>query len=410
MLNPHDFFAERRKDFPSLHRTDNGKPLIYLDGPGGTQAPQLVIDAITHYYRTCNANTHGQYVTSRESDAIIDETRKTMTAFFGAEKTETVSFGANMTTLTFSLSKAIARILRPDDEIVITQLDHEGNRTPWLTLQENGIVIREVLLKKDGTLDYTDMKNKINSRTRLVAIGLSSNALGTVNDIAVARELSSAVGAWLFADAVHFAPHFPIDVAALGVDFLVCSAYKFYGPHVGILYSRPGLLDQLKTDRLATQSETAPSKIETGTLNHAALAGTKAAVEYIASIGTGVELREKIVNGMKEIGEHEHLLAEKLYNGLKENKRITLYGQNLDAVKRSPTIAFTMDDITSAEISRCLGDLGICTWDGHFYARRAIEVLGLLEHGGVVRLGISMYNTTEEILHVLAAVKNLRKK
>jgi cysteine desulfurase family protein (TIGR01976 family) len=408
MSTPHDFFTERRKDFPSLHRTDHGKPLIYLDGPGGTQVPQPVIDAVKQYYTTCNANTHGQYITSRESDIMIEETRKTMAAFFGAEKPETVSFGANMTTLTFSLSKAIARSLKPGDEIVITQLDHEGNRSPWLTLKENGIVIREVLLKKDGALDYSDMKSKINSRTRLVAMGLSSNALGTVNDISAAREMTSAVGAWLFVDAVHYAPHFPIDVIASGVDFLVCSAYKFYGPHVGILYCRHGLLDQLTTDRLATQSEKAPSKIETGTLNHAALAGTKTAVEYIASIGTGTMLREKIISGMKRIGEHEHLLAKKLYNGLKEDKRITIYGQNRDVEKRSPTISFTMDQIDAPEISRRLGELGICTWDGHFYARRAIDVLGLLERGGVVRLGISMYNTPEEVDRALTAIQGLK--
>lgn len=302
----------RRPDFPSLRRSHNGFPLAYLDGPAGTQVPQQVIDAITHYYTTCNANTHGYFPTTQESDRMVEETRDVIAQFLGTKSGRMISIGANMTTLNFSLSKAIARELRDGDEILITQLDHEANRGPWLTLREKGVIVLEVELKKDGTLDYDDMRRKIGKRTHLVAMGMASNALGTVNDVSVARELSAKVGAWLLLDAVHSAPHFPIDVEALDSDFLLCSAYKFYGPHVGILYTREGLLNRLEPDRLRTQEDVAPYKLETGTLNHAAIAGVKAAIEYIASFGSGTTLRAKIVTAMQLVGEYEHSLARTL--------------------------------------------------------------------------------------------------
>jgi len=284
MTNTNQNFREiikRRTDFPSLNRIHNGYPIAYLDGPGGTQIPQQVIDAMVKYYTTCNANHNGRFITSQGAGNI--------------------SFGANMTTLTFSLSKAIGNILKPGEEVIITQLDHEANRGPWLNMQENGIVVREVKLKPDGILDYDDFKNKINEKTRLVAMGLASNALGTVNNISLVRKLTDQVGAWLLIDAVHYVPHLPVDVKELKVDFLLCSAYKFYGPHVGILYSKTGLLDELKADRLRTQTQHSPYIIETGTLNHAALAGVKAAVEYIASFGTGSDFRTNVVTAMQRI-------------------------------------------------------------------------------------------------------------
>jgi len=395
----------RRPDFPSLQREFHGHPLVYFDGPGGTQVPRQVIDAIVHYYTTCNSNTHGCFITTQESDRILEETRQAVATFLGARGPQCISLGANMTTLNYSLSHAIGRSFKEGDEVVITQLDHEANRGPWLMLKERGIVVREVVLKKDGALDYDDMRSKIGAKTRLLAIGLASNALGTVNNIALARELTSKVGAWLMLDAVHYAPHFCIDVGALDADFLICSAYKFYGPHVGILYCREGLLDQLEPDRLRTQDQAAPYKIETGTLNHAAIAGVKAAVEYIASIGSGQDLRSKIIAAMNLIGSHEMFLASTLYEGLTRLPGVTIYGQPFGTAQRAPTISFTIGSQRAEEVCTRLGDRGFCTWDGHFYALRAIEVLGLLDRGGVTRVGVSLYNTIDEISRLLDEVK-----
>ncbi len=400
-------FAARRADFPSLARTHRGFPLAYLDGPGGTQVPGQVIEAISRYYRTCNANTHGQFVTTLESDAIIESAREAAAAFLGAPGKGCISFGANMTTLTFSLSRAIARHLRPGDEILITQLDHEANRGPWLTLQEQGIVVREIVIRRDATLDYDDVRARVNERTRLVAMGWASNAFGTVNDVALVRELTGRVGAWLLVDAVHYAPHFSMDAVTSGVDFLLCSAYKFYGPHVGILYSREGLLDQLQTDRLRTQDPRSPQRIETGTLNHAAIAGVKAAIDYLASLGTGETVRGKLVSAMDAIASWEHWLGAKAYEGLTRIPGVTVYGLTFQSGQRAPTISFTVDGKTAFEVCAFLGDAGLCTWDGHFYAIRPMEVLGLLERGGVTRIGFSLYNTSEEVDRFLEVVKEV---
>jgi cysteine desulfurase family protein (TIGR01976 family) len=399
--------SNHRADFPSLGRSFRDQPLTYFDGPAGTQMPRQVIDSISGYYATCNSNTHGCFITTRESDVLLQETRRIIALFLGAKNADCISLGANMTTLNFSLSRAIGRALKPGDEVVITQLDHEANRGPWLTLKDQGAVIHEVKLRHDGTLDYDDMRAKIGPKTRLVALGLASNAFGTVNDVALARELTSRVGAWLLVDAVHFAPHFAIDVRTLNVDFLLCSAYKFYGPHVGILYCREGLLDQLEPDRLRTQDQSAPYKIETGTLNHAAIVGVKAAIEYIASLASGPELRSKIVSAMNMIGQHERSLATEFYDGLMTIDGVTIYGQPFSSEMRAPTISFTVSSKTAEEVCTRLGERGFCTWDGHFYALRAIEVLGLLDRGGVTRVGISMYNTSEEVSRLLQEIKRI---
>ncbi len=399
--------SSRIHDFPSLQREFRGHPLAFFDGPGGTQMPQSVIDGIVHYYTTCNSNTHGTFVTTQESDEIIEATRRTVATFLGARGPQCISLGANMTTLNYSLSHAVGRSLKSGDEILITQLDHEANRGPWLMLRERGIAVQEILLKKDGTLDYDDMRSKVGPRTRLVAIGMASNALGTVNNIAVARELASKVGALLMLDAVHYAPHFSIDVEGLGADFLICSAYKFYGPHVGILYSREGLLDQFEPDRLRTQDQQAPYRIETGTLNHAAIAGIKAAIEYIAGIGTGTDLRSQLVSAMKLIGEHERTLASIFYDGLRRLPGVTIYGQPFASGQRAPTVSFTLGSHRAEDICRRLGERGFCTWDGHFYALRAIELLGLLDRGGVTRVGISLYNRLEEVIRLLDELKQI---
>jgi selenocysteine lyase/cysteine desulfurase len=271
-------------------------------------------------------------------------------------------------------------------------------------LREFGVVVREVALLPNGTLDYADMESKINDRTRVVAMGLASNALGTVNDVALARTLAYKAGAWLVLDAVHYAPHFSIDVQQLGCDFLLCSAYKFYGPHVGLLYSRPGNLDRLNTDRLRTTNQFAPEKIETGTLNHAAIAGVTAAVEFIASLGKGKTLREKLVTAYTQIGDHEKSIASQLYKGLREIKDVTIAGPDF-SVRRAPTISFHHSKLTATEVCRHLNRHNIFAWDGHFYAIRAIERLGLLEKGGVTRIGMAVYNTQEEVEKTLDALR-----
>ncbi|MFN7116461.1 MAG: cysteine desulfurase-like protein [Saprospiraceae bacterium] len=396
-----------RQQFPALYRQHNGKPLIFLDGPAGTQVPQMVIDAISDYYKNSNANTHGQFLTTQETDAIMDATRENLAAFLGAEDAHCISLGQNMTTLNFSLSRAIGRMLQPGDEILITQLDHEANRGPWLTLREQGIVVKEVRLLPTGALDYEDMERKLSDRTRLLAIGYSSNILGTVNDVHLARKLTYQVGAWLLLDAVHYTPHLPIDVQAIGCDFLLCSAYKFYGPHIGILYSRPGLLDRLPTDRLRTTYQHAPYSIETGTFNHAAAAGTNAAVNFIASLGNGTLQRERLLNAMQQISQHEKNLFIRLYNGLSKIKGVQVLGLPADTALRAPTLSFTVQGKNPTAICQYLAAHNVCAWDGHFYAIRATEILGVLEQGGVTRMGISVYTTAEEVDYTIDLIEKL---
>jgi cysteine desulfurase family protein (TIGR01976 family) len=381
-----------RSDFPALKQSRNGRNIAFLDGPAGTQVPQQVIDAISDYYKSMNANTHGVFGTSMESDRMLGQCRQHLADFLGADSPEEISFGANMTTLTFSLARAIGRSLQPGDEILITQLDHEANRGPWLGLREYGIEVREIAITPSGTLDYVDFESKINERTRLVAMGYASNALGTVNDIKFAREMTYRFGAWLFVDAVHYAPHFPIDVSLTGMDFLVCSAYKFYGPHIGVLYCRGDMLDRLQPDRLRTQDQAAPYRIETGTLNHAALAGVSAAVDYIARFGKGKTLRSQIVSAMKSISAYEHSLGKLLYEQLNKIKPVKVWGPSFDTSLRAPTVSFTVDGVPASAVCKRLDNEGICAWDGHFYA---------IELGGVTRIGISMYNTREEIERLL---------
>lgn len=399
-----------RDQFPALRRLINSKPLIFIDGPAGTQVPQSVIDAVTHYYTTSNANTHGAFPTTHETDAVIDSMRLSMAALLGAEGPETISIGQNMTTLNFALARAMSRMLHPGEEVLITQLDHEANRGPWLTLRDFGIQVREVRLKPDGVLDYADFEEKINERTRLVCMGMSANSIGTVNDFRKVRELTYRHNAWLLLDAVHYAPHFSIDVQSIGCDFLLCSAYKFYGPHVGLLYSRPGLLDRLPTDRLRTAAQVAPYSIETGTLNHAAIAGVDAAVKFLASLGTGENLRTKLQSAFGLISGHEHALAKHLHEGLKKIRKVTPVGQDFSSPARTPTVSFTLAGHTPEQVCRALAEKNICAWDGHFYAIRAIEVLGLLEQGGVTRMGISLYNTRDEIDTVLDEVARIAGK
>ena len=404
-MNP--ALSSARSQFPSLQRKINNLPMIFIDGPAGTQVPQSVIDAISGYYLNSNANTHGTFPTTKETDKVIESMRHSMAALLGAEGPSTISIGQNMTTLNFALARAMSRVINPGEEVLITQLDHEANRGPWLTLRSFGINVREVRLQKDGKLDYKDFAEKINEKTRLVCMGMSANSIGTVNDFSLIRDLTYKYNAWLLLDAVHYAPHFTIDVQSIGCDFLLCSAYKFYGPHVGLLYCRPGLLDRLPTDRLRTAGQTAPDTMETGTLNHAAIAGVDAAVKFLASLGSGNTMREKLISAYTEIAKHEFELASRLHAGLKKIDGVTPVGQDFSSPSRTPTVSFTMKGKTPEQVCQHLAAKNICAWDGHFYAIRAIEVLGLLEQGGVTRLGISLYNTKEEIDFVLAEIARI---
>jgi len=397
-----------RQDFPALNqvRTD-GLKLAYLDGPGGSQVPQAVIDAVADVYRSCNVNTHGNFPPSVEIDRRMQRAREVLAVFLGAEDASCISFGQNMTTLNYALSAAVGHTLRKGDEVLVTQLDHEANRGPWMRLQEHGIVVQEVRLLDSGQLDTADMAAKIGPRTKLFALGASSNALGTVNDVKLARRLTRDVGALLVVDAVHYAPHFPLDVRDLGADFLLCSAYKFYGPHVGVLYSRPGALNALPTNRLVVQDPNAPYRIETGTLNHAAIDAARAAVEYLASWGNGVNLRERILDAMQGISNYEHQLAQSYHDAVRRIDGVRVWGPDFTRRERAPTVSITLEKATAEEAARALGSEGICVWDGHFYAARALEVLGLTTRGGLLRTGVSMYSTPEELERLLAAIKRL---
>jgi cysteine desulfurase family protein (TIGR01976 family) len=393
-----------RRDFPALTRNPD---LAFLDGPGGSQVPRVVVEAIADVYASCNVNTHGKFAPSREVDRRLEAARAAVATFLGAESAACISFGQNMTTLNFALSAAIGRTLHPGDEVLITQLDHEGNRGPWLALRERGITVQEVRLLPSGELDAADMAAKVTPRTKVLAIGASANSLGTVNDLALARRLTREVGALLVVDAVHYAPHFPVDAQALGVDFLLCSGYKFYGPHVGVLYSKPGALDRLPTDRLSVQDPAAPYRIETGTLNHAAIDGLRAAVEYIAGWGTGASLRERIVDAMTSIAAYEHELAGFYHAAVRKIPGVSVWGPDFARRARAPTVSITLEGMSAAGIATAVGRQGICVWDGNFFAARPVEVLGLAERGGLLRAGVSMYTTRDELGRLLAEIERL---
>lgn len=400
-----------RQEFPSLQRTtQEGHPLVFLDGPGGSQVPASVIQAISNYYVQHNSNTHGQFVTSRETDAVIISARTHMAAMLGSRDPSTISFGQNMTTLNFFLSQAIGRILQPGDEIIVTELDHDANVAPWLALEEDrGVVIRWVPVLPSGMLDLNAFRQLINSKTRVIAVGYASNAIGTVNPIAQIRQWADEAGAYLVVDAVHWAPHGPIDVSRLQPDALLCSSYKFFGPHIGVLYTKPGFLESLPTLRVRPQAPMAPERIETGTLNHAALAGVVAAVEFIASLSghSDGELAHRIHEAMVNVYQYEHELSRHLYEGLAHMPGVTLYGMPVGDDDRAPTVSFTVDGKSSLEVAHALGQQGILAWDGDFYAMTLVERLGLSKHGGLVRLGLAPYNTRGEIERTLTAIASI---
>ena len=397
-----------REYFPSIGRVDaNNNQIIYLDGPGGTQVPIQVIEGISQYYIRSNANTHGEFVTSKETDFIMDGVRERVSEMLGSEGPKTISIGQNMTTLNYSLARALSRKFNEGDEVIITELDHEANRGPWKVLEEVGVKLIEVKLLDNGTLDYTDFKNKINDKTVMVCMGMSSNALGTLNDFVEIGNYLKDKNCLFLLDAVHYAPHFSINVQELGCDFMLCSAYKFYGPHVSFLYSKPGLLASLTPDRLVVQEQEAPYIIETGTLNHAACSGVACAIDFISSIGEGSTLREKLESAYKQISIHEFELAKHLYDSLQKENKITVIGQDFSSKKRTPTVSFVHNDFSPQDVCKKLASENICAWDGHFYALKAIQKLGLESAGGVTRLGVSVYNTKQEVDRVVEVIKNL---
>ena len=404
-----EVFSEKTRDyFPSLNRVNSSnQQIIYLDGPGGTQVPIQVIEAISQYYLRSNANTHGEFITSQETDLVMDDLRFKVSVMLGAESPNTISIGQNMTTLNYSLARALSRKFKEGDEVIVTELDHEANRGPWMILKEVGVKIIEVNLMQNGTLDYSDFKSKINDKTVMVCMGMSSNALGTLNSFNKVKEYLKDKKCLFLLDAVHYAPHFSIDVKDLNCDFMLCSAYKFYGPHISFLYSKPGVLQELNPDRLVVQDQEAPYIIETGTLNHAACSGVSAAIDFISSLGQGSTYREKLESAYLQISDHEFSLAKHLYESLEGFDKTTVIGPDFSTRKRTPTVSFVHSEYSPQEVCALLAKQNICAWDGHFYALKAIQQLGLESRGGVTRLGISLYNTRKEIDRVIEVIKSI---
>ena len=405
-----------RSQFPSFAETVNGQPAAYLDGPGGTQVPQRVIDAITNYLKHANANTCGAYLTSRRTNETIAEARAAMADFFGSDPDEVV-FGFNMTSLTFAMSRAIGRELGPGDEIVLTLLDHDANFAPWQALEERGVTIQRVAIREaDCTLDMEDLARKINSRTRLVAVGYASNAVGTINPVKEIVRLAHAAGALAYVDAVHYAPHGPIDVRALGCDFLVCSSYKFFGPHMGVLYGKREHLTRLHPYKVRANTNESPNRWEWGTLNHECIAGITACVDYLANIGRRLKpsvstRRGAILAAYDEIVKYERGLCERLLQGLGAMPGLKVYGitDPRRFSERCPTIALRAPGHTPLELATKLGDRGFFTWDGNYYALNLTEQLDVEKDGGFLRIGLFHYNTVEEVDRLLAALREILK-
>ena len=407
-----------RAAFPALARRQADRPYVYLDGPGGTQVPRQTIEAMTAYLSRSNANHEGAFPTSEESDAVLAEAHVAAADFLGAVDPSEVVFGPNMTTLTFAVSRAIGRTLRAGDEIVVTRLDHDANVAPWLAVaEERGAVIRWVdVVAEDCTLDLAGLTRSIGPRTRLVAVGLASNAVGTINPVGRVIELAHAAGAWVYVDAVHAAPHLSIDVAAMGTDFLVCSPYKFFGPHLGLLYGRRELLDRLDSYKVRPAANEPPGKWETGTQSGESLAGLLGTFEYLEWLGVTFggagragTRRQRLSAAMRVIGETERDLALRALAALSGVPGLRLRGiVDRDRIAdRVPTFAFTLDGHSPREIATHLGKLGIAVWDGDYYAYELIRALGLAEFGGMVRVGLTHYNEPAEIDRLVEGLSEL---
>jgi cysteine desulfurase family protein (TIGR01976 family) len=401
-----------REQFPSLRLLVNGQPAAFLDGPAGTQVPKQVMDAVQNYFLTANANTYGAFRTSSRNDAMIASARAAMGDFFNCDSNEVV-FGQNMTTITFALARAIGREMKPGDEIVVTTLDHDANVAPWRALEEKGVVLRQVDIREaDCTLDLDDLKRKISARTKLVAVGYASNIVGTINPVAEITKLAHAAGALMFIDAVHFAPHGLMDVKALDCDFLACSPYKFFGPHMGTLYGKREQLARCKPYKVRPATDVSPECWETGTQVQELIAGITAAVDYIAELGrhcdsTAKSRREALHAAYGATHRYETGLLTRLIAGLQAIPGMRIFGIT-DAMRfdeRCSTLSFRMGNHNPTAIATFLGERGIFTWDGNFYALNLSERLGVEKHGGVLRVGLVHYNTGEEVDRLLAALR-----
>ncbi len=412
-----------RSGFPALTLVDSGRVPVFFDGPGGTQVPRQVIEAMAHYLACTNANHGGPFLTSRQSDAVLKSAHQAMADFLNAPSAREIVMGPNMTTLTFQFSRAIGRELSPGDEILITRLDHDANRSPWQALSERGVIVREVDFDPaDCTLRLDELAGLLNPRTRLVAVGYASNCVGTINPIARIAEMAHSVGAWIWVDAVHFAPHGPIDVQALGCDFLVCSAYKFFGPHAGVVWGREDLLERLQAYKVRPAGSRPPDKFETGTQNHEGQAGVLAAVDYLAELGEkagasfaedfpGFEgRRRKLKQAMAAIQAYERGLFKCFVAGLLAVPGMTFYGiqdpSRFD--RRTPTAAFNLAGRSPRQVAEFLAKRGIYVWAGNFYAQAVTERLGVENTGGVVRAGLAHYNTREEVDYCLECLSEAR--
>ncbi len=403
-----------RSQFPALAVKVNGYPAAFFDGPGGTQVPQRVIDAMGAYLAASNANTHGAFATSRRTDEVIAAAHAAMADLLGCDPEEIV-FGPNMTTLTFALSRALGRDLEPGDEIIVTRLDHDANVSPWTALEERGCAIRFVdIHPADCTLDMEELRQKLTLRTRVVAVGYASNAVGTINDIAEVVRLAHGAGAMAYIDAVHYAPHGPIDVRSLDCDFLVCSPYKFFGPHSGVLYGKRERLLRLRPYKVRPAPDSLPGRWETGTQNHEGLAGVTAAVEYLAELGRRHKpeargQRAALLAAYDALRLYERRLLEQLVPALLEIPGLTFYGITEPArfQQRVPTLAVRIAGRSPRELAAHLGERGIFTWDGNYYALNLSERLGVEPDGGMLRIGLVHYNTAEEVDRLLEALREL---
>ncbi len=404
-----------RSQFPSLSQKVNSHPAAFLDGPGGTQVPQRVIDAISDYLRRNNANTGGAYATSRNTDAMIAEARAAMADFLHCGSDE-VAFGPNMTTLTFAMSRAIGRELKPGDEILVTRLDHDANVSPWLLMAEDrGITVRWAEIHdEDCTLDMADLASKINKNTKLVAVGYASNAVGTINPVKEIVQLAHNVGALVYVDAVHYGPHGLINVADLDCDFLACSTYKFFGPHMGVLFGKREHLKRIRPYKVRPNTNAIPNCWEWGTLNHECIAGITACVEYIADLGRRArpeakDRRAAIEAAFSAIHEHERGLTTRLIAGLKQIPGAKIYGITDPAHfdHRCGTLAVRIDGHTPLELSTKLGERGFFTWDGNYYALNLTEHLDVEKSGGFLRIGLVHYNTADEVDRLLASLREI---
>ncbi len=413
-----------RSQFPALALRVNGQPAVFLDAPGGTQVPQRVIEAMADYLARSNSNSHGAFETSRRTDEIVEQAHTAVADLLGC-RAEEVVFGANMTTLTFAMSRAIGREMKPGDEIIVTNLDHDANIAPWRALEEQGAVIRVAdIHPEDCTLDMEDLLGLLNERTKLVAVGFASNSVGSINDVAAITKAAHQAGALSYVDAVHYAPHGPIDVREIGCDFLVCSAYKFFGPHAGALYGKAEHLERLRPYKVRPASGEIPDRWETGTQNHEGLAGTAAAVDYLADLGRRFgataestfsgecsERRRLLLAGMGAIQRYERELAGQLIRGLLSIAGLEFYGirETSRFGQRAPTVSIRLNGHHPRAIAQHLGDQGIFVWDGNYYALGLSERLDVEATGGMVRIGLAHYNIAGEVERVVEALSALAK-